>query len=189
MRQAIVIKNPKWERFTIASDAFKEEKEGSGSILVVRGRCKEKRKKGGAAKLAAALLLLCLFGFSVNAQEPIIHKLVSTTVAGASTNTSQGNGFIGWNIDQVAVLQVSVVGTNSSPTNAMRITFDTSDNGTHWLTDQYSQSLTPTDTSTATAISRITNTVGGKYIRFGKVENANLTAVTITAYTLSTKQE
>jgi hypothetical protein len=43
MRQAIVIKNPKWELFTTASDAFKSA--SAPSILVVRGRCKEKKLK------------------------------------------------------------------------------------------------------------------------------------------------
>lgn len=139
-------------------------------------------------KATALIALICLCGLSAGAQEPIINKLVSSTVVGATTNSSQGNGLIGWNIDAVAVLQVAVVGTNASPTNAIRVTFDTSDNGTDWLTDQYSHSVTPTGTTTASSITRITNTVGGKYLRFGKVENANLTAVTINRYTMSIKE-
>jgi len=43
MRQAIVIKNPKWELFTAASDAFKST--DAPAVLVVRGRCKEKKVK------------------------------------------------------------------------------------------------------------------------------------------------
>jgi hypothetical protein len=41
MRQAIVITNPKWEPFTAASDAFKSA--AAPAVLVVRGRCKEKK--------------------------------------------------------------------------------------------------------------------------------------------------
>lgn len=174
-------------------------KEALAADLLKQGKSKEDIDKALAAsklpsikdavkKAAAIIGLLFLFGFNATAQEPIINKLVSTTVAGATTNSSQANGVMGWNIDQVAVLQVAVVGTNASPTNAIRITFDTSDNGTDWSADAYSHSVTPTGTSSATSLTRITNTVGGKYIRFGKVENANLTAVTISRYTMSLKE-
>lgn len=41
MRQALIVTNPKWERFTAVSEKFKAL---SGSaVLVVRGRSKEKR--------------------------------------------------------------------------------------------------------------------------------------------------
>jgi hypothetical protein len=41
MRQALIVKNPKWEPFHTVSDEFKSL---SGNVvLVVRGRCKEKK--------------------------------------------------------------------------------------------------------------------------------------------------
>jgi|APGre2960657404_1045060.scaffolds.fasta_scaffold292975_2 hypothetical protein len=59
MRQAIVIKNPKWESFTAAADAFKDLtlKEKESAVLVVRGKCKERKPAktiAAAGKAAAA---------------------------------------------------------------------------------------------------------------------------------------
>jgi hypothetical protein len=41
MRQALIVKNPKWELFSTVSDEFKTL--SGGCVLVVRGRCKEKK--------------------------------------------------------------------------------------------------------------------------------------------------
>jgi len=50
MRQALIVKNPKWERFTAVSDEFKAL--SGDAVLVVRGRSKEKKSaKVGAAKI------------------------------------------------------------------------------------------------------------------------------------------
>ena len=50
MRQALVVTNPKWERFTDASEKFKAL--SGDAVLVVRGRSKEKTNaKAGAAKI------------------------------------------------------------------------------------------------------------------------------------------
>lgn len=147
-----------------------------------------KAAKAKVAKAAALLLGLCLFGFSATAQQSLISYLSTTTVAGASTNTTMYGGTIGWNIDQVAVFQTTIVGTNASPTNAVTVLLDTSDNGTDWLTDQYTISVTPAGTTAGSSITRITNSVGGKYLRVGTLKNPNLTAVTVSRLTLSTKQ-
>lgn len=62
MRQALIVKNPKWERFTAVSEEFKAL--SGDAILVVRGRNKEKVKadagkpkiyKKSAESLAAEL--------------------------------------------------------------------------------------------------------------------------------------
>jgi len=45
MRQALIVTNPKWERFTDASEKFKAL--SSDAVLVVRGRNKEKQAKPG----------------------------------------------------------------------------------------------------------------------------------------------
>lgn len=49
MRQAFIVKNPKWERFTPVSDEFKSLT--GDAVLVVRGRCKEKRLVNGKPKI------------------------------------------------------------------------------------------------------------------------------------------
>ena len=50
MRQALIVKNPKWERFTAVSEEFKAL--SGDAILVVRGRSKEKRSsKAGQPKI------------------------------------------------------------------------------------------------------------------------------------------
>jgi hypothetical protein len=41
MRQALIVKNPKWERFTTVSEEFKAL--SGDAVLVVRGRGKEKK--------------------------------------------------------------------------------------------------------------------------------------------------
>lgn len=133
--------------------------------------------------------LFCLIGFTTLAQQPVIGNINGATTAGATTNTSAANGVIGWNIDRTVVFQAAIIGTNASPTNAVTVLFDTSDNGTDWLTDQYTFSITPNGTNSATAISRVTNSVGGKYLRFGTIKNPNLTAVTFTRFTMSLKDE
>lgn len=186
MRQAIIVKNPKWEPFHVVSDAFKAEKEGSGSVLVVRGRCKEKRKAKLAKAVAviALLLLPCLSGF---AQQSVINNLPATTVAGASTNSTAGPGFIGWNIDQVAVFQLTCVSTNTC-SSAVTVDLETSDNGTDWVQSSYAVAVTANGTTPVTAITRLTNSVGGKYLRVQAIRNPNAYAITVQRFTLSTKQ-
>jgi ribosomal protein S4E len=49
MRQALIVKNPKWERFTAVSDEFKAL--SGDAVLVVRGRNKEKSGKANQSKV------------------------------------------------------------------------------------------------------------------------------------------
>lgn len=50
MRQALIVTNPKWERFTDASEKFKAL--SGDAVLVVRGRSKEKKSAtAGKAKV------------------------------------------------------------------------------------------------------------------------------------------
>lgn len=227
MRQAIIVKNPKWEPFTKVSDEFKKLSDKDSGILVVRGRCKEKGKpsklteghgkqkpesaealaadlrKTGAkpeaieaavkafkpVKAAAAVLLAMLFlAFSANAQTDITAKTGGSTIAGLSTNTATANGVNGWNIDQIAVLQFSVVGTNAATTNACTLRGDVSDDGTAWATNQFSVAATPRGTNWGTSITRITNSVGGKYFRINQTESLNAATVTY-RLTLSLKEQ
>lgn len=205
MRQAFIVTNPKWELFTKASDAFKSA--ASGAVLVVRGRCKENRAKGGeskvfkksaeslakeiadaakkaaeAAKKAAAILAIVFLSVSAFAQADITVNLPVTTLDGSSTNAGPGNGLIGWNYGDIAVLQCAVITTNvahiSTRSNVV-VRFDTSLNGTDWLTDQYELSIPVASTTNANStISLLTNTVGGKWLRIGACENVNTNRVT-----------
>lgn len=178
MRQAIVIQNPKWEPFNTASDAFKAAK--APAVLVVRGRSKEKKvSKIASVKKVASTLAVLLFCFAANAQENITAKAGGATLTGSSTNTSAANGFIGWNIDQVGVFQLTCVGTNAATTNAVVVKMDVSDNGTDWVANQHSITATPGGTTAGTSITRITNSVGGKYLRVNRTENPNAAAVTM----------
>lgn len=50
MKQALIVKNPKWERFSAVSDEFKAL--SGNAVLVVRGRSKEKKQaEAGKAKV------------------------------------------------------------------------------------------------------------------------------------------
>ena len=205
MRQAIIVKNPKWEPFTTVSNAWKAitVKDGETAVLVVRGRAKEKNvktskslKSGKTAewlksqtpdivekmkKTASKLIIaaLMLFAFGVSAQEVITAKAGGATIAAFSTNTATGNGVIGWNIGQVAVFQLTCVGTNAAVTNNVILKMDTSDNGTDWLANQYTISNTPAGLTKGTSITKVTNTVGGKWLKVNRIENLNETYVTM----------
>lgn len=129
-------------------------------------------------------IIICVAALTATAQQNITGYLNNPTVAASSTNTTPGNGVIGWNDGQVGVLQTSVIATNLAST-AVVVYFDTSLNGTDWVASQYSYSVTPNGTNAATAIAKITNSVGGKWLRFGNIENPNTNAVTFSRFTLS----
>jgi len=196
MRQAIVIKNPKWEPFVTASDAFKklEVKDKETAVLVVRGRAKEKRptkimktftKKSAVLPLIA---LLCLFGFAAQADQDITSSLAATTVATATTNSTAGATAFSLTVDQIAAVSVSIVGTNASPTNPVVVKFDTSLNGTDWYNDAYTWVFTPGGATATTAIMRLTNSVGGKYFRVGEIQNTNATSIFISRLIVEPKE-
>lgn len=195
MRQAIVIKNPKWEPFTKASDAFKATtlKEGESAILVMRGRSKEKRVKAikqivkkAAAAAAVIIGLLALPSF---AQQNILPLLPITTIPAISTNTTAGSGVIGFNPDQVAIFQLTATGTNALAAGTVTVSADTSDNGTDWVSSSYTIPVVATGATAATTITRVTNTVGAKYIRFAKIVNTNAVGgmVELNRFTVSMK--
>lgn len=214
MLQAIVVKNPKWEPFTKASDAFKATtvKEGETAILVVRGRCKEKTMKNSkslksgktaewiktqskavADKLAKASAVVACFlfiGLTANAQQDLLPKLPATYIAGLTTNSTPGAGVVGWNIDQIGVFQLTITGTNAGAATLLKVWMDSSDTGTYWSTNTYSVTATPVGVGTATSITKLTNTVGAKYIRFGRIDNTNAATggLTINAFSASFKE-
>jgi len=121
-----------------------------------------------------SLLCACLSGF---AQQNITAMLPATDLSPASTNYT-GAGFIGWNIDDVLVFQFNVQSTNNihaSTKSNILVYLDTALTGTTWSTNQYLISV-PThayQTNALVSLHRITNTVGGNYLRVGAIWNAN----------------
>ena len=167
MRQAIIIKNPKWELFSAASDAFKKLKDNEPAVLVVRGRCKERKVKKAIVKAVAALALIIGICLPASAQQSLIGYLPATSVTSFSTNWTAGTGLIGINRDQVAVFQLTATATNTLASGNTIVRLDTSDNGTDWLTNQ----VTVAVTNNSTAIARMTNSIGSKWWRVGGVSN------------------
>lgn len=133
-------------------------------------------------------IALALFAFASQAQQSLINNLTNTTYAGVTTNNSVGAGLIGWNIDQTAVVQCTLVGTNANASNNVVLTFETSDNGTDWVPSLYPVIVDANGTTAATQIARITNSTGGKWLRPYSLANSNATAVTIQRLTLSIKE-
>jgi len=137
--------------------------------------------------LLSLALLLC--AFAAIAQQSIINNLTNSTVIAATTNIGVGGGsLIGWNIDKVGVVQFTVVGTNANLSANVVLTFETSDNGTDWVTGLYPVIVDANGTTAATQISRITNSTGGKYLRPYSLLNSNASAATISRLTLSLKE-
>jgi hypothetical protein len=153
------------------------------------GKSAEEIKKALAAfKPVAALILafLLISGIGAQAQQSITGKLPTTVFAGFTTNWTAGNGVIGWNRNDIAVFQLTTLGTNTVSTGDLTVIFDTSDNGTDWLTNRYTATTTCTGTNAATSITLITNTVGGRWLRVGgyKSTNTSTNAVTIPRFTI-----
>jgi hypothetical protein len=138
-------------------------------------------------KIISLIAFLCV-SFAAFAQQNILPLLPATTVAGGATNNTAGNGFIGLNIDQVAVFQLTVISTNTA-FGALSVYLETSDNGTDWIANSYTLATTSSGTTAATSITRITNSVGGKYVRVGRVGNPTTNAVEVLRFTVSPKEE
>ncbi len=209
MIQAIVIKNPKWEPYSKASDAFKATtvKDGETVVLVVRGRCKEKnvknskqlksgktaewlKEKAEAAAKAlapkaakAAAIVALMFCFAATAQDNLVNKLATTSLTNAQTVSESGPGFFAWQANQVAVFQLSVGGTNASATNGVLVIMEASDNGTDYVTNRASIVAVSAGTSAGTTIQTLTNTYGAQYWRVNVLVNSNTTTVSIPRFT------
>ena len=192
MRQALIVKNPKWELFSTVSAEFKTL--SGNAVMVVRGTNKEKKtakpvlKAVKAATGLAAFVLM--FGLAAYAQQDITVMLPASNLAGSTTNVGPGNGVLGWNRDQIAVIGANIYSTNNvgitTKSNSV-IRFDTSANGTDWSTNAYSFSLTTAtyQTNGNANIARLTNSVGAKWLRIGAVENVNTNRVYFQRMTFS----
>lgn len=137
-----------------------------------------------------AIIICLVCCFAAQAQQSLIGFVTNTTYAGLTTNTTIATGnYVGWNIDQIAAIQCTVVGTNANASNNVVLTFETSDNGTDWVPSVYPVVVDANGTTAATQISRITNSTGGKYVRPYSLANSNATAVTIQRFTVSIKEQ
>lgn len=230
MRQALIVENPKWERFTAVSDKFKALK--GEAVLVVRGRCKEKGKPASekkltksepdspealavdllkqgkkpeeiekavaafkpkvakVAKVVALMALLCSFAFGAQAQANISGYLPTTELTALSTNTP-GAVILGWNIDQVAVFQLTCTTTNARSLvthSNIVIYLDTVLSGSTLKTNAYTLTFeSTTNATTHTSFARITNTIGGN-LRIGNTCNANTNHVAINDFVWRLKE-
>lgn len=138
------------------------------------------------------LSLLAFIAFTATAQQDITANLPATMITAATTNSSIGQGLVGWNRDQIAVLQIAMVTTNVAHITTrsnVYVRLDTSANGTDWNTNAYVVSVSPSLTADLynNSITRLTNSVGGKWLRVGTVENANTNRVWLARFTIETQ--
>ena len=185
MRQAIVLTEAKWQLFTVAAAAFK--KAAAPCVLVVRGRCKEKKApaakaavKSAKPKVAAAVAVSFLFGLNALAGD-ITSYLPATTFAGATTNTT-GGAKIGWNLNDILIMQVAINSTNNAHATTKSnvvVRFNSSLNGTDWQLASHELSIATAtyQTNTANTLTALTNTTGAKWLAIGDIENSNTNRV------------
>lgn len=121
----------------------------------------------------AILALIAAFALPARAQTDLLPRLPSTTLLGATTNTTPVAEPIGWRRDEVLVFQFTCTGTNVIAGTNVVMKFDTSNDGTYWVSNQYTMTCTFPGAAQATTISRITNTVGGQWLRLRPIENIN----------------
>lgn len=181
---------PKIIKFGAPSEIFKKKPETD----------EEKSNAAAKAKKAAAAIVVFLFlAFQSFAQQNIIPNLPAIELGGATTNAGPGGGLIGWNIDQVAVIQGALYQTNTAHATTISnavIRFDTSNDGRNWQISAYNYSLAPTGvtnagtgfSTTATTITRLTNTIGGKWLRAGIMENVNTNRIYWANLSISLKE-
>ncbi len=91
-----------------------------------------------------------------------------------------------------AVIGANVVSTNNvhiSTKSNVFIRFDTSANGTDWSSNAYALTLTTAtfQTNGNANISRITNTIGAKWLRVAGIENASTNRIYIQRLTFQTE--
>lgn len=203
MKQALIIKNPKWEPFHTVSDAFKATavKEGETAILVVRGRCKEKNlktmkplKSGKTAewlkqnvevakKLAGkvAVALLLTIGVSAFAQQDITASLGARTSI-ITSDATPSQPFTAQPGDVISV-QVTAKYDVLAGNGVSNIVFscDQQLGGNYWHTNAFTLSFPVNTTNNAarTSIVKTTNTLGGISWRVGNVTCGATNAVTI----------
>ena len=134
------------------------------------------------------IIAVLALGVPAFAQQDITALLDSTRLTATTTNTAarNGSGVFGWQANQVATVQASIVSTNSltaGATNTITFTFDTSLNRTDWNTDAYSYTLVSSGTNPVSTIKYLTNTVGGIWMRFGTTKNPNTNYVDVSRFT------
>lgn len=132
-------------------------------------------------KITSALLLLIALALPAMAQRNITSLIPVALIEPATTNLTPSEA-IGWNVDQVLVFQLAITTTNvahATTRSNVVIRFDTSVNQTDWVTNQYSLNAAPGGTASVanSTITRLTNSVGAKWIRVGATENVNTNRV------------
>lgn len=139
-------------------------------------------------KIAASFLAFVCIAISAVCQQSLLPLMSSTRLATATNYPSISNGIIGWNIDQVGVFQSTLTATNPVTTNCQVIFYlETSDNGTDWKTNSYQIVSSVNSTNAVTTLTRVTNTIGGKWLRVGSYNSTNVYPVDVNRFTVSFK--
>ena len=94
---------------------------------------------------------------------------------------------IGWDIDQVACVQITCTATNAAAGSKLVLNWDTSNDANNWTAAAYTTSVS----ESGVTVARLTNSVGPQYLRIGTVINTNTITqgtVTITQFNYVPKQ-
>ena len=123
--------------------------------------------------------------FAASAQTDLKSRLNTTAIAAASTNTTAMAPAIGWNRDQVLVFQVTLIGTNAAASSNIVMNLDVSNDGTDWVASQHTITATAPGSGTKATIARLTNSVGGKWLRVKSIENPSAAGGSVTIKTFN----
>jgi uncharacterized C2H2 Zn-finger protein len=195
MRQAIIVKNPKWEPFTTVSDAFKaiSVKDKDSAVLVVRGRCKEKTAKtmkqlqsGKTAewlktqakdivdkvkKSAAVIVLLSATSVAFAQQDITTLVGVPTSNPGMSNSAVLVSPPIAAQPGELMSFQATHTGLiGATGTSNIVYSCDVQlANSTYWHTNAFTLSFPCVSSNAVTSIVKVTNSVPGVRVRFNNV--------------------
>ena len=136
-------------------------------------------------KLFVIALLLVGLAPLASAQTDLRIRIATTALTAATTNTTAMTSPIGWNRDAVIVVQTTLTGTNVIAGTNIVFKFDVSNDKTYWLATQHTISATFPGNGTVTTITRLTNSVGGKWLRLKSMENINPAGGSVTINTFN----
>lgn len=148
-----------------------------GTMKVKHGPAAESKRRTISAKTAATTVALALLFFAFNAAaqpQPLIGYLAATTVSPATTNASAGNGtFSLGGLNKVSVLQTTVGSQTNDAAGEFILTLDGTLNGTDWVSDTKTITMTLNGSSDVTQIDLVTNDCGFQQFRWGDLRNTN----------------
>jgi hypothetical protein len=138
-------------------------------------------------KFILSLIVTLAFAVSALAEVNLLPRLSSETVAHAATNSAMTGVPIGWDIDQVACVQITTSATNAAAGAILTLNWDTSNDASNWKTAAYTTAVA----QSGVTVVRLTNSVGPQYLRAGTIGNTNTITqgtITITQFNYVPKQ-